>query len=159
MKTIDWVEQADRFWAGELGVAPSMLRTAGFHVFERADANTQARATVVGTSSATIVSLPKGRTRAFENAGLRLGEMERWPRPYVASCSSIRSLEVRGPALLAYWPPFTQVSPREQTELLTGDSLASPRRSAILLLPSGKKQASGPSHEFSACASEIELLR
>ena len=28
---MDWVEQTDRFWAGELGVAAHVLRTDGFH--------------------------------------------------------------------------------------------------------------------------------
>lgn len=123
---MDWVDQADLFWAGELGVAPRVLRTDGFHVFERADADAQPRATMVGTLSATIVSLPEDRAHTFEDAGLSLEQMERSPRCYVASCSSIRSLEVRGPAHLAYWPPSSpRPTPRRQTELLVGDGLAS----------------------------------
>jgi RimJ/RimL family protein N-acetyltransferase len=120
------MDQADRFWAGELGVAPRLLRTAGFHVCERADAAAQPRATMVGTSSATIVSLPEGRGHTFESAGLSLEQMERSPRRYVASCASIDSLEVRGPASLAYWPPSSpRPTPRGRTELLNGDALAS----------------------------------
>ena len=123
---MDWLDQADRFWAGELGVAPRVFRTDGFHVFERADADAQPRATMVGTSSATIVSLPEGRARTFENAGLRLEQMERSPRSYVASCPSIQSLEVRGPAYLGYWPPSSpRPTPREQIELLDGEGVAS----------------------------------
>ena len=123
---VGWVDQADRFWASELGVAPRMLGTHGFHVVQHANADPQPRATVVGTSSATIVSLPEGRAHVFGNAGLNLDEMERSPRRYVASCLSNHSLEVRGPAYLAYWPPSSpQASPRGQPELLGGDSLAS----------------------------------
>jgi hypothetical protein len=81
---------------------------------------------MVGTSSATIVSLPQGRAHTFENAGLSLEQMERSPRRYVASCSSIASLEVRGPAYLAYWPPSSaRPTPRGRTELLGCDALAS----------------------------------
>ena len=121
---LDWVEQADRFWAGELGVAPRVLRAEGFHVHERADA--QPRATIVGTSSATIVSLPEGQAHMFENAGLSLERMERSPRRYVASCASIESLDVRGPAYLAYWPPsYRRPTPRAPAELLGGEALAS----------------------------------
>src|SRR5437867_11003624 len=69
---MDWVEQADQFWAIELGVAPHVFRTGGFQVFERADADPQPRAVVVGTSSAAIVSFPEGRAHAFEQAGLNL---------------------------------------------------------------------------------------
>lgn len=123
---MDWVDQADRFWAGELGVAPCVLRTEGFHVFERPDAAAQPRATMVGTSSATVVSLPAGLAHAFENAGLSLKQVEREPRRYVASCVSIHSLEVRGPAYLAYWPTSSaRPSLRGQTELLDGDGLES----------------------------------
>jgi GNAT superfamily N-acetyltransferase len=122
---VDWVDQADRFWASELGVAPGVLRTGGFHVFERPDATAQPPATMVGTSSATVVSLPAGRARAFENAGLSLKQMERAPRRYVAACVSINSLEVRGPAYLAYWPTSSsRPSLRGQIELLD-DGLAS----------------------------------
>ena len=123
---MDWVNQADRFWAGELGVAPRVLRTDGFRVFERADADAQPRAIIVGTSSATIVSLPKGRTHTFEDAGLSLEQMQREPRRYVASCTSIQTLEVRGPALLAYWPSSTPSPiPCAQTSPLGVDGLAS----------------------------------
>lgn len=88
-------------------------------MYERADADTQPRAIMVGTSSATIVSLPEGRAHTFENAGLSLEQMERSPRRYAASCSSIDSLEVRGPAYLAYWPPSSPRStPRGRTEPL-----------------------------------------
>ena len=120
------MDQADRFRAGELGVPPRVLRTDGFHVVERGNADAQPRATMVGTSSATIVSLPKGWARRFENAGLALEEMERSPRRYVASCHRQYSLEVRGPAYLAYWPPSSpRPTPRGQTERLDGDGLAS----------------------------------
>ena len=120
------MDQADRFWASELGVAPRVLRTEGFHVCERPDAAAQPRAPIVGTSSATVVSLPAGLAHAFENAGLSLTQMERAPRRYVASCASIRTLEVRGPAYLAYWPPSSPLpSLQGQTEQLTGGSLAS----------------------------------
>ena len=120
------MDQADRFWAGELGVVPSLLRTEGFHVCERADVDAQPRATMVGTSSSTVVSLPEGRAYTFENAGLSLEQMKRSPRRYVASCSSIDSLEVRGPAYLAYWAPSSSLpAPRGGTELLGGDVLAS----------------------------------
>ena len=123
---MDWVDQADRFWAGELGVAPRVLRAYGFHVFERADADAQPRAIMVGTAPATIVSLPEGRAHTFENAGLSLEQMERSPRRYVASCRSSHSLEVRGPAYLAYWPLSSpRPTPRGRTELLGGDGLAS----------------------------------
>ena len=123
---MDWVNQADRFWAGELGVAPRVLRTDGFRVFERADADAQPRAIIVGTSSATIVSLPKGRTHTFEDAGLSLEQMQREPRRYVASCTSIQTLEVRGPALLAYWPSSTPSPiPCAPTSPLGVDGLAS----------------------------------
>ena len=123
---MDWVNQADRFWAGELGVAPRVLRTDGFRVFERADADAQPRAIIVGTSSATIVSLPKGRTHTFEDAGLSLEQMQRAPRRYVASCASIQTLEVRGPALLAYWPSSTPSPiPCAPTSPLGVDGLAS----------------------------------
>jgi len=123
---VDWVNQADRFWAGELGVAPRVLRTDGFRVFERADADAQPRAIIVGTSSATIVSLPKGRTHTFEDAGLSLEQMQRAPRRYVASCASIQTLEVRGPALLAYWPSSTPSPiPCAPTSPLGVDGLAS----------------------------------
>jgi len=123
---VDWVNQADRFWAGELGVAPRVLRTDGFRVFERADADAQPRAIIVGTSSATIVSLPKGRTHTFEDAGLSLEQMQREPRRYVASCTSIQTLEVRGPALLAYRPSSTPSPiPCAQTSPLGVDGLAS----------------------------------
>jgi GNAT superfamily N-acetyltransferase len=122
---VDWVEQADRFWAAELGIGPSLLRRDGFHVCDRTDADGEPRATVVGTSSATIVSLPEGRSHELENAGLSLEEMKRSPRLYLASCLSIRSLEVRGPAYLAYWPPSSPLpAPRGRTELLRGDGLA-----------------------------------
>jgi len=128
---MDWVEQADQFWAIELGVAPHVFRTGGFQVFERADAEPRPRAVVVGTSSAAIVSFPEGRTHAFEQAGLNLAEMGRAPRGYVAWCSSNEFLEVRGPAYLAYWPPSSPPpSPRGPTHLLDGDghvSLASLR--------------------------------
>ena len=125
---VDWVDQADRFWASELGVAPRALRTEGFHVCERPDASPQPRAPMVGTSSATVVSLPEGLAHAFENAGLSLKQMERAPRRYVASCASIQSLEVRGPACLAYWPISSSQPPlRGQAELLEGDGLASLR--------------------------------
>jgi len=123
---VDWMDQADRFWASELGVAPRVLRTEGFHVCERPDAAAQPRAPIVGTSSATVVSLPAGLAHAFENAGLSLKQMERAPRRYVASCVSNSSLEVRGPAYLAYWPTsFSRPSLRGQAELLAGDGLTS----------------------------------
>lgn len=123
---MDWVEQADQFWAVELGVVPRVLRRGGFHVFERADADPQPRAIVVGTSSAAIVSLPEGRTHAFKKAGLNLQEMGRMPRDYVASCSSNEFLEVRGPAYLAYWPPSClPPSPRGPTQLLGREAHAS----------------------------------
>ncbi len=123
---LDWVDQADQFWAGELGVAPRVLRTDGFHVYERADVDAQPRATIVGTSCATIVSLPEGQAHTLKNAGLSLEQMEQSPRRYVASCSSIESLEVRGPACLAYWPPLSpRPTPRGPTELLGSDALAS----------------------------------
>jgi len=123
---VDWVGQADRFWAGELGVAPRVLRTEGFHVFERPDAAAQPRAPMIGTSSATVVSLPAGLAHAFENAGLSLTQMERAPRRYVASCVSIHSLEVRGPAYLAYWPvPSPRPPLQGQAESLDSDGLAS----------------------------------
>ena len=123
---MDWVDQADRFWAGELGVAPRVLRTEGFRVFERPDAAAQPRALMVGTSSATVVSLPAGLAHAFENAGLSLTQMERAPRRYVASCVSIHSLEVRGPAYLGYWPTSSSRPPlRGQAELLDSDGVAS----------------------------------
>ena len=123
---MDWMDQADRFWASELGVAPRVLRTEGFHVCERPDAAAQPRAPIVGTSSATVVSLPAGLAHAFENAGLSLKQMERAPRRYVASCVSNSSLEVRGPAYLAYWPTsFSRPSLRGQAELLAGDGLTS----------------------------------
>lgn len=123
---MDRVDQADRFWASELGVAPGVLRTEGFHVFERTDATAQPRVIVVGTSSASVVSLPAGRAQAFEKAGLSLKQMERGPRRYVASCGSIHSLEVRGPAYLGYWPtPSSRLPLRGQAELLDGDGLAS----------------------------------
>ena len=123
---MDWVGQADRFWAGELGVAPRVLRTEGFHVFERPDAAAQSRAPMIGTSSATVVSLPAGLAHAFENAGLSLTQMERAPRRYVASCVSIHSLEVRGPAYLAYWPvPSPRPPLQGQAESLDSDGLAS----------------------------------
>jgi len=123
---VDWVDQADRFWASELGVAPGVLRTEGFHVFERTDATAQPRAPMVGTSSATVVSLPTGQAQAFEKAGLSLKQMERAPRRYVASCVSIHSLEVRGPAYLAYWPtPSSRPPLGAQAESLDGDDLAS----------------------------------
>jgi RimJ/RimL family protein N-acetyltransferase len=123
---MDWVEQVDRFWAVELGVAPRVLRKGGFHVFERADADPRPRAIAVGTSSAVIVSFPEGRAHAFEKAGLNLQEMGRAPRGYVAWCSSKEFLEVRGPAYLAYWPPSSPPpSPRGPTQLLDGDRHAS----------------------------------
>jgi RimJ/RimL family protein N-acetyltransferase len=123
---LDWVDQVDQFWAGELGVAPRVLRTDGFHVYERADANAQPRATIIGTSSATIVSLPEGRTHTFENAGLSLKQMEPSPRRYVASCASLESLEVRGPAYLAYWPPSSpRPTPHGRTESLGDNGLTS----------------------------------
>jgi hypothetical protein len=123
---VDWVEQADRFWAGELGVAAHVLRTDGFHVFERVGADAQPRATMVGTSLATVVSLPEGQAHTFENAGLSLEQMRRSPRCYVASCCSIHSLEVRGPAYLAYWPPSSpRPAPRGRIELVGGDGWAS----------------------------------
>jgi hypothetical protein len=123
---LDWVDRADQFWAGELGVAPRVLRTGGFHVYERADAEAQPRAIIVGTSSATVVSLPAGQAYTFENAGLNLEQMERSPRRYVASCTSSEFLNVRGPAYLAYWRPSSpQPTPRGQTELLGDDALAS----------------------------------
>jgi hypothetical protein len=122
---VDWADQADRFWASELSVAPGVLRTEGFHVFERTDATAQPRASMVGTSSATVVSLPAGQTQTFEKAGLSLKQMERAPRRYVASCVSIHSLEVRGPAYLAYWPTPSSRPPLGQAELLDGDDLAS----------------------------------
>src|SRR5437870_4154776 len=124
--SVGWMDQADRFWASELGVAPRVLRSEGFHVFERPDAAAQPRAPIVGTSSATVVSLPAGLVHAFENAGLSLKQMERAPRRYVASCVSNSSLEVRGPAYLAYWPTsFSRPSLRGQAELLAGDGLTS----------------------------------
>ena len=123
---MDWVQRADQFWAVELGVVPRVLRSGGFHVFERAGADPQPRAIVVGTWSAVVVSLPAGRTHAFRTAGLNLREMGRMPRDYVASCSSNEFLEVRGPAYLAYWPPSSPPpSPRGPTQLLAGDSHAS----------------------------------
>lgn len=123
---MDWVDQADRFWASELGVAPRVLRADGFHVVERVDTDAPPRATIVGTSSATIVSLPQGQAHAFQDAGLRLERMEGSPRRYVASCQSIESLAIRGPAYLGYWPPSSsRPAPRGQIELLTGDGLAS----------------------------------
>jgi GNAT superfamily N-acetyltransferase len=79
---------------------------------------------MVGTSSATIVSLPEGRAHVFENAGLSLERMKRSPRRYVGSCPSIDSLEVRGPAYLGYWPPSSRPTPRERTERLGGDASA-----------------------------------
>jgi GNAT superfamily N-acetyltransferase len=103
-----------------------VLRTDGFHVFERTDTDAQPRATVVATSSATIVSLPQGRAHVFENAGLELAEMERSPRRYVASCRATHALEIRGPAYLGYWPPsYPQPTPLAQTEPIVGDSLVS----------------------------------
>ena len=120
------MDQADRFWAGELGVAPRVLRSEGFHVCERADAAAQPRAPIVGTSSATVVSLPAGLAHAFDTAGLSFTQMERAPRRYVASCASIPSLEVRGPAYLAYWPRSSSPPPpRGRAELLDSDGLAS----------------------------------
>ena len=95
-------------------------------MYERADADAQPRATIVGTSSATIVSLPEGQAHTFENAGLSLESMERSPRTYVASCASIESLDVRGPAYLAYWPLSSRwPTPRGPAELLGGEALAS----------------------------------
>jgi GNAT superfamily N-acetyltransferase len=123
---VDWVEQADQFWASELSVAPHVLRTDGFHVFERVGVDAQPRATMVGTSSATVVSFPEGQAHTFENAGLSLEQMRHSPRRYVASCRSSHSLEVRGPAHLAYWPPS---SPRPvlrgRVEVVGGDGRAS----------------------------------
>ena len=121
---VDWVDEADRFWAGELGVAPGVLRADGFRVFERASADARHCATVVGTSSATIVSLPEGRAPAFENAGLNLEELTRSPRRYLTACHSLHSLEVRGPAYLGYWPPSHRPRPQGLTEVLDGDGLA-----------------------------------
>ena len=37
------MDQADRFWAGELGVPPRVLRTDGFHVVERGNADALAQ--------------------------------------------------------------------------------------------------------------------
>src|SRR5207302_11274218 len=98
------MDQADRFWASELGVAPRVLRTEGFHVCERPDAAAQPRAPIVGTSSATVVSLPAGLAQAVETVGRSLKQMERAPRRYVAACGSTSSLELRGPRYLADWP-------------------------------------------------------
>lgn len=117
---MDWRDRADRFWAAELGVAPRLLRTDGFHPCERPDA--ALRAVIVSTSSATVVSLPA--ERAFEHAGLSLEEMRRAPRRYMASCTSTESLDVRGPAHLAYWPPSSWPPvPRGQIEPIGGDAL------------------------------------
>lgn len=121
---MDWVDEADRFWASELEVAPGVLRTDGFRVLERASVDARHRATVVGTSSATIVSLPEGRAPAFENAGLSLEEMARSPRRYLTSCHSLHSLEVRGPAYLGYWPSAHRPRSQGLTEVLDGDGLA-----------------------------------
>lgn len=101
-----------------------MLRTDGFRVLERASVDARHRATVVGTSSATIVSLPEGRAPAFENAGLSLEEMARSPRRYLTSCHSLHSLEVRGPAYLGYWPSAHRPRSQGLTEVLDGDGLA-----------------------------------
>jgi hypothetical protein len=122
---VDWMDQADRFWAGELRVAASALRTDGFRVFETANADARPRATIVGTSSATIVSLAQGRAHAFRRAGLDLEEMRGSPRRYLTACHSIQSLEVRGPASLAYWPPSAPIQPRTRAKLLDGERLAS----------------------------------
>lgn len=108
---MNWRSHVDRFWAGELGLSAGALRRDGFHVCERADPERQPRAIVVGTSSATILSLPRGCAGAFEAAGLNLGEMKSAPRRYLSGLSSNSSLEVRGPAYLAYWPPSSQVPP------------------------------------------------
>jgi RimJ/RimL family protein N-acetyltransferase len=115
---VDWVDQADRFWASELGHDLGVLGRGGSHIVERADPDAEPRAIVVGTSSVTVLSLPKGRAATFEEAGLSIREMERDPRNYVTSCSSHPSMEVRGPAYLAYWPPsWPPPAPREQTQL------------------------------------------
>src|SRR5438477_12601620 len=101
-----------------------MFRTAGFHVLERADTDVQVRALVLGTSSATVVSVPNGRSHGLETAGLSFEYMERSPRRYVASCSAIPTLEVRGPAYLGYWPPSVpSTAAARKTEPLCGDSL------------------------------------
>src|SRR5437899_12383424 len=129
------MDQADRFWASELGVAPRVLRTEGFHVCERPDAAAQPRAPIVGTSSATVVSLPAGLAQAFENVGLSLKPMERAPRRYVASCVSNSSLEVRRPAYLAYWPTSSsRPSLRAQAEWRAGERLT----------PRGRRRAVAP---------------
>lgn len=120
------MDQADQFWAAELGVAPRVLRAEGFHVHERVDGDAPPRAIIVETSTATIVSLPAGQARRFANAGLSFEQMERSPRPYVAACRSTDLLEVRGPAHLAYWPLSSPPpTPRGQAELLGGDALTS----------------------------------
>jgi len=123
---VDWVEQADRLWAAELGVSSHVLRTDGFHVFEGVGAAARPRVTIVGTSSATVVSLGAGRAHMFETAGLSLEQMRQSPRRYVAACPAIHSLKVRGPAYLAYWPPsFPRRALRGRTELVGGDGWAS----------------------------------
>ena len=130
------------------------------YVGERADADAQPRTTIVGTLSATIVSLPEGRAHTFENAGLSLEQMERSPRRYVASCRSRRSLEVRGPAYLAYCHPH----PRGQHR--GGGPSCSVARAwrpschcGISRLRNGRKLASGPTRESSVCAWRNGSLR
>lgn len=105
---MDHDDRADRYWAAELGVPTRMLRTEGFHVCSRSDTEPQPRAVVVGTSRAAVVSLPEGRAETFRAAGLDLHEMEGSPRPYVASRLTAASLDVRGPAYLAYWSGASQ---------------------------------------------------
>lgn len=79
--------------------------------------------------------------------------MERAPRRYVASCVSIHSLEVRGPAYLAYWPTSSaRPSLLGQTELLAGDDLESLVSSATWRLWNAREPALGPIRGSSGCA-------
>jgi hypothetical protein len=155
---MDWLDRADRFWACELRVGPAVFRTDGFHALERASEDVQARAIVVGTSSATVVSLPKGSSHALKTAGLNLEHMARSPRHYVASCSAMQSLEVRGPAYLAYWPSSVPLpSAVRRTERLCGDNLMSLTSLRDTAPAEWEEAGIGPDSRVFGCALGIDL--
>ena len=119
-------EQADRFWAKELGVDPAVLRSGGFHVIERIDADPQPRAITVATRQSTVVSLVNADAGRFEIAGLILEDLQRSPLRYLASCTSSPSLNVRRPAYLAYWSGSAPPAPaRGEVAEFSGADFAS----------------------------------
>ena len=96
-----WRAQMDRFWAAELGVSVAALERPGLAIYTRADA--EPRVTILGTTTATVVSVPDSGRDLFENAGFRFDRLEANARAALTVYGEHATLDVRGPAYLGVW--------------------------------------------------------